>query len=99
MSKDPVPQGMYKPAVRFGDIIITAGMTPRRDGVMNQKVPARSFRHRPPRAAKMLIRTSRTMTDNGRSLLHIRIGYAIINLDRKTEELDSFYEIGGMVRL
>lgn len=34
MGKDPVPQGMYKPAVRFGDLIFTAGMTPRRDGVL-----------------------------------------------------------------
>lgn len=33
MAKDPIPQGMYKPAVRFGDVIFTAGMTPRRDGV------------------------------------------------------------------
>ncbi len=33
MAKDPIPQGMYKPAVRFGDLIFTAGMTPRRDGV------------------------------------------------------------------
>ena len=34
MSKNPVPQGMYKPAVRFGDLIFTAGMTPRKDGVL-----------------------------------------------------------------
>ena len=34
MAKDPIPQGMYKPAVRFGDVIFTAGMTPRRDGVL-----------------------------------------------------------------
>ena len=34
MAKDPIPQGMYKPAVRFGDMIFTAGMTPRRDGVL-----------------------------------------------------------------
>ena len=34
MAKDPVPQGMYKPAVRFGDMIFTAGMTPRRNGVL-----------------------------------------------------------------
>ena len=34
MSKNPVPQGIYKPAVRFGDLIFTAGMTPRKDGVL-----------------------------------------------------------------
>ena len=32
MSNDPTPMGMYKPAVRFGDLIFTAGMTPRQNG-------------------------------------------------------------------
>lgn len=30
----PAPQGLYVPAVRRGDMIFTAGMTPRRGGVM-----------------------------------------------------------------
>ena len=34
MSKSPIPQGKYKPAVRHGNLIFTAGMTPRRDGVL-----------------------------------------------------------------
>ena len=34
MAKDPIPQGNYKPAVRFGDLIFTAGMTPRKDGTL-----------------------------------------------------------------
>lgn len=34
MGKNPIPQGLYKPAVRFGDLIFTAGMTPRKDGVL-----------------------------------------------------------------
>ncbi len=34
MSKAPIPQGKYKPAVRYGNLIFTAGMTPRRDGVL-----------------------------------------------------------------
>jgi len=32
--KNPVPQGKYAPAVRRGELIFTAGMTPRRDGVL-----------------------------------------------------------------
>lgn len=28
MSQNPIPQGKYKPAVRHGDLIFTAGMTP-----------------------------------------------------------------------
>lgn len=34
MNKNPIPQGQYKPAVRYGSLIYTAGMTPRRDGVL-----------------------------------------------------------------
>ena len=28
MSQNPIPQGKYKPAVRHGGLIFTAGMTP-----------------------------------------------------------------------
>lgn len=34
--QDPVPQGKYRPAVRHGDVIYTAGMTPRAAGVLQQ---------------------------------------------------------------
>ena len=36
MSQNPIPQGNYKPAVRYGNLIYTAGMTPRRNGVLIQ---------------------------------------------------------------
>ena len=29
---NPIPQGKYVPATRFGDFIVTAGMTPRKNG-------------------------------------------------------------------
>ena len=32
MNKNPVPQGKYKPAVRYGNTVYTAGMTSRKDG-------------------------------------------------------------------
>ena len=32
--KDPIPQGKYIPATRGGNLIFTAGMTPRKDGVL-----------------------------------------------------------------
>lgn len=35
----PVPQGRYVPATRYENLIFTAGMTPRRDGVLLQKGP------------------------------------------------------------
>ena len=31
---NPIPQGKYVPAVRFGDLVFTAGMTPRNNGVL-----------------------------------------------------------------
>ncbi|GIN23366.1 MAG TPA: RidA family protein [Bacillus bacterium] len=34
--KNPVPQGNYVPASRFGNLIYTAGMTPRNNGVLIQ---------------------------------------------------------------
>lgn len=36
MSKEntPIPQGNYAPAIRHGDLIFTAGMTPRQNGVL-----------------------------------------------------------------
>ena len=42
MAKDPIPQGKYRPAVRCGAFVFTAGMTPRKDGVliMTGQVPA-----------------------------------------------------------
>ena len=33
---NPIPQGKYVPATRFGDVIVTAGMTPRKNGQLIQ---------------------------------------------------------------
>ena len=33
---NPIPQGKYVPATRFGDIVVTAGMTPRKNGQLIQ---------------------------------------------------------------
>lgn len=35
-SNNPIPQGIYAPASRFGNMIYTAGMTPRKNGVLIQ---------------------------------------------------------------
>jgi len=32
MKKSPVPQGKYIPASRYGNLVYTSGMTPRKDG-------------------------------------------------------------------
>ena len=36
MNTTPKPQGLYRPAKRSGNLIFTAGMTPRKDGVLIQ---------------------------------------------------------------
>ena len=33
---NPIPQGKYVPATRFGELIVTAGMTPRKNGQLIQ---------------------------------------------------------------
>jgi enamine deaminase RidA (YjgF/YER057c/UK114 family) len=38
----PVPQGQYAPARRHGNLIFTAGMTPRKDGVLLFTGPVRT---------------------------------------------------------
>ena len=34
MNDTPRPQGLYRPAKRFGSLIFTAGLTPRKDGAL-----------------------------------------------------------------
>ncbi|MBL8576303.1 MAG: RidA family protein [Mesorhizobium sp.] len=41
-SAGPTPQGNYKPASRFGDLIYTSGMTPRVNGKLRFTGPVRS---------------------------------------------------------
>lgn len=38
-AKSPPPQGLYRAASRHGGLIFTAGMTPRRDGVLQATGP------------------------------------------------------------
>lgn len=33
---NPIPQGLYLPSARFGSLIFTAGMTPRKNGMLIQ---------------------------------------------------------------
>ena len=34
MNKNPIPQGKYRPAVRYGHLVYTAGMTPQHRAVL-----------------------------------------------------------------
>lgn len=42
VTAQPVPQGDYLPARRFGGLIHSSGMTPRRNGVLQQLGPVRN---------------------------------------------------------
>lgn len=33
-AENPIPQGNYVPAVKFGNLVFTAGMTPRKNGIL-----------------------------------------------------------------
>ena len=42
MNGAPPPQGLYSPATRHGELIFTSGMTPRRNGMLQQTGPIRA---------------------------------------------------------
>lgn len=77
MSKNPIPQGKYKPAVRHGSLICTAGMTPRKDGVllMTGKVkngePVESYRAAVVQAADNALTAARNCLAEGESIAQI----------------------------
>ena len=77
MSKNPIPQGNYKPAVRHGDLIFTAGMTPRKDGVliMSGKIspdqPIEVYRDAIRQAASNALTAARNTLKEGESIVQI----------------------------
>ena len=77
MSKNPIPQGNYRPATRHGDLIFTAGMTPRRDGVMIQSgkispdVPLDHYREAIRLAAGNALTAARNMLEEGEKIVQI----------------------------
>ena len=77
MSKNPIPQGKYKPAVRHGDLIFTAGMTPRKDGVMvmsgkiSPDVPLENYRDAIRQAASNALTAARNTLKEGESIVQI----------------------------
>jgi len=77
MSKNPIPQGNYKPAIRHGDLVFTAGMTPRKDGVliMTGKVdpaqPIEIYRDAIRQAAANCLTAARNTLKEGESIVQI----------------------------
>ncbi len=87
MANDPIPQGMYKPAVRFGELIFTAGMTPRRNGVLLAagKVGAsddpESFREAVVQAAENALTAAENCLKEGERIVRILSLTVFVNSD------------------
>lgn len=87
MSKNPIPQGKYKPAVRHGDLIFTAGMTPRKDGVMvmsgkiSPDVPLENYRDAIRQAASNALTAARSCLKEGESIVQVLSLTVYINAD------------------
>ena len=64
---NPVPQGKYVPATRFENLIYTAGMTPRKNGVLIQKgkvssdLPADTYKEAVRQAAANALTAARSL--------------------------------------
>ena len=77
MSQNPIPQGKYKPAVRHGGLIFTAGMTPRKNGVllMSGKItpdrPLEDYREAVIQAASNALTAARNTLKEGERIVQI----------------------------
>lgn len=77
MNKTPIPQGKYKPAVRHGDLIFTAGMTPRKDGVLlmsgrvSSDQPVEFYRDAVRQAAANALTAARNCLEEGERIAQI----------------------------
>lgn len=77
MSSNPIPQGKYKPAVRYGNFIFTSGMTPRRDGVLilagkiKADEPLETYREAIRQAAANALTAARNCLNEGEEIVQI----------------------------
>ena len=82
---NPIPQGKYVPANRFGDLIFTAGMTPRDNGVLIKtgKIaiddPIDDYRDAVRQAAKNALIAARNKLDEGEHIERIMLTTVYVN--------------------
>ena len=85
MSQNPIPQGKYKPAVRYGSLIYTAGMTPRKNGVllMSGKIspdrPLDDYREAVIQAASNALTAAQNTLKEGEKLVQVLSLYVFVN--------------------
>ncbi len=86
--KNPVPQGKYVPATRAGNLIFTAGMTPRIDGVLQYagKVsaaePLESYRDAVRIAAANALTAARNRLAEGERIAQVLSFWVYINAEQ-----------------
>lgn len=87
MSKNPIPQGKYVPATRGGQIIFTAGMTPRNNGVLifSGKVkadePLETYRDAVRQAAANCLTAARNKLNEGEQIRQVLSMTVYINAE------------------
>ena len=74
---NPIPQGKYVPATRFGDLIFTAGMTPRKNGVLIQSgrvekdAPLENYKDAVRQAADNALTAARNQLAEGERIVRV----------------------------
>lgn len=77
MSKNPIPQGKYVPATRGGNMIFTAGMTPRNNGVLifsgkvTAEEPLETYRDAVRQATCNCLTAARNKLEEGESIQRV----------------------------
>ena len=84
---NPIPQGMYVPANRFENLIFTAGMTPRDNGVLIKtgKIaiadPIEDYRDAVRQAAKNALAAARNKLEEGEHIERILLITVYVNAE------------------
>lgn len=100
MSKNPVPQGKYKPAVRHGNLVFTAGMTPRKDGalLMSGKIspnePIETYRDAIRQAASNVLVAAQNCLEEGEKIVQVLSLTVYVNA---TDDYTTHAKIGDVV--
>ncbi len=88
MSQIPIPQGKYKPAARFKDIIFTSGMTPRENGrlIISGAITADSdienYREPVRTASRNALAAAESLLESGEEIVQILSLHVYINAEK-----------------
>lgn len=100
MATNPIPQGKYKPAVRYGNVIYTAGMTPRKNGVLIQSgkispdVPIENYYEATVQAASNALTAAMNCLNEGEKIVQVLSLTVYLNA---TDDYRTHAKIGDIV--